>query len=179
MLRLFTSSSSSFSSLRSPLRWASVVFSSSPPTSFASFSSSSTAWHLVRGDRVHIVAGRDRGKEGVIVKVLRDRDAVIVEGLNLVKKHIKSTRENRGGVITKEMPIHRSNVALLDPTTGAPTRVRMMFKENGDKVRVGVESGAIIERPALLRERRYPTSPRGERDTPLDVAMRVTATPSS
>jgi large subunit ribosomal protein L24 len=75
-------------------------------------------WRIVSGDTVHVIAGKERGKRGVVKQVLRSRNAVLVEGLNLVKKHLKSTEKQKGGVVTKEAPIHVSNVALIDPTDG-------------------------------------------------------------
>ncbi len=100
---------------------------------------------IKKGDTVIVIAGREKGKEGKVVKVLRKEDKVIVEGLNIVKKHVKAGRLSKTGqIVEKEMPIHISNVQLKDPKTGKPTRVR--FEIKGDKkIRVAVKSGAEIK----------------------------------
>ncbi len=75
-------------------------------------------WKILRGDLVQVMKGKDVGKQGVIKKVLRDRNRVIVEGVALVKKHVKKTKDTPGHIITKESSIHYSNVSLVDPRTG-------------------------------------------------------------
>ncbi len=96
------------------------------------------------GDQVMVMSGKDRGKKGKILKVLRDKDRVIVEGVNIVKKRIKPSAENpQGGIVEKEAPIHISNVMLVDPKTGAPTRVGYRF-EDGKKIRFAKKSGQQI-----------------------------------
>jgi large subunit ribosomal protein L24 len=90
---------------------------------------------LRKGDRVRIVAGKDIGKEGEITRVLRDRDRVIVDGVNVAKKHQRATRATmQGGIIEKDMPVHVSNVALLCPKCG-PTKVGYRFDPDRTKVR--------------------------------------------
>ncbi len=96
------------------------------------------------GDQVMVMSGKDRGKKGKILKILRDKDRVIVEGVNIVKKRIKPSAENpQGGIIEKEAPIHVSNVMLVDPKTGEPTRVGYRF-EDGKKIRYAKKSGQQI-----------------------------------
>ncbi len=96
------------------------------------------------GDQVMVMSGKDRGKKGKILKILRDKDRVIVEGVNIVKKRIKPSAENpQGGIIEKEASIHVSNVMLVDPKTGEPTRVGYRF-EDGKKVRYAKNSGQQI-----------------------------------
>jgi large subunit ribosomal protein L24 len=91
---------------------------------------------LKKGDRVRVIAGKNLGKDGVIMRVLRDKDKVIVEGVNIAKKHQRPTRATmQGGIIDKDMPIHASNVALICGTCGA-TRLGYRFDEAGKKVRV-------------------------------------------
>ena len=96
------------------------------------------------GDQVMVMSGKDRGRKGKILKVFRDKDRVIVEGVNIVKKRIKPSAENpQGGIIEKEAPIHVSNVMLVDPKTGEPTRVGYRF-EDGKKIRYAKKSGQQI-----------------------------------
>lgn len=98
-----------------------------------------------KDDQVVVIAGKDKGAKGRILRVLREEDRVIVEGVNRVKRHTKPTPKNpSGGIIEKEAPIHISNVMLLDAKTDQPTRVRFETKD-GKKVRVAVKSGSTID----------------------------------
>ena len=91
---------------------------------------------LKKGDRVKVIAGKDLGKDGVIMRVLPEKDKVIVEGVNIAKKHQRPTRATmQGGIIDKDMPIHVSNVALICGSCGA-TRIGYRIDEAGKKVRV-------------------------------------------
>jgi large subunit ribosomal protein L24 len=100
---------------------------------------------LKKGDRVKLLAGKDRGKEGTIVRVIREKDRVIVEGLNIVKKHQKATQQARqGGIIDREMPIHVSNVAILSPGDGKPTRIGFRFDDQGQKHRICKRTGSDL-----------------------------------
>lgn len=125
-----------------------------------------------------VIAGRDKGKTGTVLRVLRKENAVLVEGINLVKKTIRGTEGQPGQIITRESPLAYSNVALLDPVSKKPTRVRWMFSSvDSRKVRVAVESGKEIPKPALLatRDPKYARpSQLSPKDTPLDV-LRPTA----
>jgi large subunit ribosomal protein L24 len=96
-------------------------------------------------DEVVLIAGKDRGKTGKVLRVEPDRGRVFVEGLNIVKRHQRPTpgTNQPGGVIEKEGPIHISNVALVDPKDGKPTRVRVEERD-GSRVRVAVRSGEVI-----------------------------------
>ncbi len=97
------------------------------------------------GDYVQVMSGKDRGKKGKVLKVLRDKDRVLVEGINIITKRVKPTAENpQGGLVEKEAPIHISNVMLVDPKTGEPTRVGYRFDENGNKIRYAKKSGEQI-----------------------------------
>ena len=99
---------------------------------------------LRKGDEVIVIAGKDVGKKGTISRVV-DAERVIVDGINLVKKHQKPTRATmQGGIIDKEMPIHVSNVAIVDPKTGGPSRVGYRFDAAGKKVRISRKSGADL-----------------------------------
>jgi large subunit ribosomal protein L24 len=86
--------------------------------------------------------GNDKGKQGRVTRVLRERDAVVVEGVNLIKRHMKATAQRPGGILEVEAPIHASKVMPVDPETGKATRVRVKI-EGGKKVRVA-KSGAVI-----------------------------------
>ena len=88
-----------------------------------------------------IIAGKSRGQSGAIVRVLPRRNMVVLDGMNLVKRHRKPSQQNRKGqIIDKPMPIHASNVQLLDPKSGKPTRISLK-RENGKRFRIAVKSG--------------------------------------
>jgi large subunit ribosomal protein L24 len=96
------------------------------------------------GDQVVVLTGKDKGKEGKVLKIYKDKDRVVVEKVNMVKKHVKPSAENpQGGIEEKEAPIHISNVALVDKKTGKPTRVGYQVKD-GKKVRISKKSGEVI-----------------------------------
>lgn len=101
-------------------------------------------WRLKSGDNVIVIAGKDKGVKGHITRVLRDERKVVVEGVNLCTKHRKPSMNNAGGIEKFEKPIHASNVMLLDPTNGMPTRVGIKFVD-GKKVRFSKRTGAIID----------------------------------
>ena len=99
--------------------------------------------HVVKGDLVYIRSGDDRGKTGKILQVLPDSEKVIVEGMNVRKKHIKRTeQQQQGGIVEKEMPIHISNVSPV--ADGKPTRVRFEKREDGSKVRIAARNGEVL-----------------------------------
>lgn len=97
-----------------------------------------------KGDRVIVLAGKDRGAEGDVVSVSPGDDRVIVSGVNVVKKHQKQTQTQQGGILSQEASIHVSNVALKDPKSGKATRVGIKI-EDGKKVRVAKASGEVID----------------------------------
>ena len=99
---------------------------------------------IKKGDKVIVLAGRDRGAEGEVINVMPKADRVVVRGVNLIKKHQRQTPSQEGGVITREAPIHVSNVALKDPSTGKATRVGFKVTD-GKKVRVAKASGEVID----------------------------------
>lgn len=100
--------------------------------------------HLKKGDKVQIIAGADKGKEGVILEVFPDKYRAIVENVNIVKKHMKPTNENPGGIHEMAAPIHLSNLMLVDPKSGEPTRVGRKLLD-GKLVRFSKKSGEIIK----------------------------------
>jgi large subunit ribosomal protein L24 len=101
---------------------------------------------LKKDDLVVVIAGRDKGMQGRVLKLLPQEDRVLVEGVNVVKRHARPTPQNpEGGILDKEMPVHVSNVMLWDPEAEAPTRVRFQVDENGEKSRVSVKTGKTLD----------------------------------
>ena len=100
---------------------------------------------LKKGDRVVVLAGRDKGKEGDVLRVIPKEGQAIVSGINMVIRHTRQTQTNQGGRIPKEAPIDLSNIALIDPKDGGPTRVGFKFLEDGTKVRFAKKSGEVID----------------------------------
>ena len=100
-----------------------------------------------KGDKVVVLAGRDKGRTGEVIEVRPDENRAVVRGVNMVKRHQKQTAGQEGGIISKEAPIHLSNIAIADPKSGKPTRVGFKFIGEGDnrkKVRIAKRSGAEI-----------------------------------
>jgi large subunit ribosomal protein L24 len=103
---------------------------------------------IKKGDKVIVLTGRDKGRTGEVIEVNPDADRALVRGINTVKRHQKQTAQQEGGIITKEAPVHLSNLALADPKDGKPTRVGFKFVGEGDarrKVRVSKRSGVEID----------------------------------
>lgn len=103
------------------------------------------AMKIKKGDQVIVITGRDKGKTGEVIKSMPKENKVIVQGINLVKRHTKPTQESAGGIVSKEAPIHVSNVALIDPKDGKATRIGFKV-EDGKKVRVSKRSGEVISK---------------------------------
>ena len=103
--------------------------------------------HVRKGDTVMVVAGKERGKKGKVLRVIPETGRVVVERINLIKKHQKPTQKVRqGGIIEREGSIHLSNVMLVDPNSDKPTRVGMKALSDGKKVRVARRSGEMLDR---------------------------------
>jgi large subunit ribosomal protein L24 len=103
---------------------------------------------IKKGDKVVVITGRDKGRSGEVIEMRRDDGRVVVRGVNMVKRHQRQTAQQEGGIISKEAPIHLSNVALADPKDGKPTRVGFKFVGKGDdrkKVRFAKRSGVEID----------------------------------
>ncbi len=100
--------------------------------------------NLKVGDKVVVITGSNKGKEGTIKKVLKADNKVIIEGINMVKKHQKGNGNETGGIIEKESPIHASNVMLIDPKTKKPTRIGHTIK-NDKKVRIARRSNNVLD----------------------------------
>ena len=102
--------------------------------------------HVKKGDKVQVISGKDKGKQGVILAAFPKKNRVLVEGVNIVKKHVKPSQANpQGGIISQEAPIHVSNVMPLDPKTGLPTRVGYKVVD-GKQVRYAKRSGEILDK---------------------------------
>ena len=103
--------------------------------------------HVSKGDTVRVMRGEDKGKEGKVIRVFLKTGRVLVEGVNIVKMHRKArTAEEQSGIREAPAPVHSSNVMLLDPKSGAPTRTRARIDEDGTKERVSVKNGEPIPR---------------------------------
>jgi large subunit ribosomal protein L24 len=101
-----------------------------------------------KGDKVVLLTGRDKGRTGEVFEVRPDDNRVLVRGINMVKRHQKQTAQQEGGIISKEAPVHLSNVAIADPKDGKPTRVGFKFVGTGEdrkKVRIAKRSGVEID----------------------------------
>ncbi len=103
------------------------------------------AQKIKKGDKVVVLAGKYRGVEGEVLKVMPKEDRVLVQGVNLIKKHQKQTQTEQGGIITREAPIHVSNVAYLDKESGKGSRIGFKINDDGAKVRVVKRSGEVID----------------------------------
>ena len=97
-----------------------------------------------KGDKVVVLTGRDKGRSGEVIRVLREQDRALVRGVNMIRRHQKQSQSQEGGIITKEAPIHLSNIALADPKDGKPTRVGIV-REDGHRFRVAKRSGERID----------------------------------
>ena len=98
-----------------------------------------------KGDKVVVRTGKDKGKSGEVLRVLRDEARVLVQGVNMVKRHTRPAPGNPGGIVEKEASIHISNVGLTDPKTGKATRVGFKLRDDGRKVRIARSSGEAID----------------------------------
>ena len=102
--------------------------------------------NIRKGDTVQIISGNDKGKRGRVLSVVRDKDRVIVEGIRMMKRHVRPTRQNpQGGIIEREASIHVSNLMLVCPNSDKPTRIRKRELDDGKHVRISVRSGEMID----------------------------------
>ena len=100
---------------------------------------------IKKGDKVVVITGRDKGKSGEVLRVLRDVDRVLVQGVNMIKRHTRPAAGQTGGIVEKEAAIHISNVAHLDPKSNKPTRIGYKFLGDGRKVRFAKRSGEVLD----------------------------------
>jgi large subunit ribosomal protein L24 len=102
--------------------------------------------HVKKDDTVFVITGKDKGKKGRVIAAYPRQNRVLVEGVNMVKKHAKPSQLNpQGGILNQEAAIHVSNVMLIDPKSGKPTRVGYKVLDNGTKVRIAKKSGEVID----------------------------------
>jgi large subunit ribosomal protein L24 len=99
---------------------------------------------IKKGDKVIVIAGRDKGRSGEVIKMLKDENRVLVRGVQMVRRHQRQTAKDQGGIVSKESSIHISNVALADPKGGKATRVGFKTLNDGTKVRIAKRSGEQI-----------------------------------
>ena len=142
-------------------------------------------WNIVTGDKVQVMAGKEKGKQGVVSKVVRRENRLFIKGLNFHKKAVKFREaENPGGILEREAPLHYSNVMLLDPATvtdqwpaqrATPTRFHIGWDTEGRKVRVAKSSGLVIEKPQDVHTKAHKAHTDGPKDTPSDIAQAATA----
>lgn len=103
-------------------------------------------YHIKKGDTVVVITGEDKGTEGKVLSVVTKTDKAIVEGVNLISKHTKpNAKSPQGGIIKKEAPIHISNLMLINPATGKPTKIGRKLNENGKLVRYSKKTGEDIK----------------------------------
>jgi large subunit ribosomal protein L24 len=100
---------------------------------------------IKKGDKVVVLAGRDKGRTGEVKAVNPTQARAVVAGINVVKRHTRQTAQTEGGILSKEAPIHLSNLAIADPKDGKPTRVGFKTLDDGRKVRVAKRSGDLID----------------------------------
>ena len=98
-----------------------------------------------KGDKVVVTTGRDKGKQGEVIRTIPSENRAVVRGVNMARRHTKQTPSQEGGIVSKELPIHVSNLALRDPKDGKPTRVGFKTLADGKKVRVAKRSGEVID----------------------------------
>jgi large subunit ribosomal protein L24 len=100
---------------------------------------------IKKGDRVIVTTGKDKGKSGQVTRIITEENRAVVSGVNIAKRHTRQTAQQEGGIISKEMPIQISNLALIDPKDGKATRVGYKTLADGKKVRVAKRSGEVID----------------------------------
>ena len=100
---------------------------------------------IKKGDKVVVLAGRDKGKTGEVIQVMPKEERALVRGVNVVRRHQRQTANQEGGIISKEAPLHLSNLAYADPKDGKPTRVGFKVLDDGRKVRFAKRSGDLID----------------------------------
>lgn len=136
-------------------------------------------WHLFCGDMVEILEGKDAGKQGKVVQVIRQRNWVVLEGLNTHYRYIGRTKDHRGTMIPSEAPLLHHQVKLVDPVDRKPTEIEWRFTEAGERVRVSTRSGRIIPKPEFPRADGIvpETWTDGPKDTSVEDALERTYVP--
>ncbi|HET7716526.1 MAG TPA: 50S ribosomal protein L24 [Bauldia sp.] len=103
------------------------------------------AARIKKGDRVVVIAGKDKGRTGEVIRVLPDEDRAVVRGINVARRHQRQTARDQGGIIVKELPIHLSNIAIAAPSDGKPTKIAFRVNKDGVKQRVAKRTGEVID----------------------------------
>jgi len=138
-------------------------------------------WKIVRGDEVFVNSGKDKGKIAKVLKVERSKNRVFVKGCNMVKKTVKSSEQFKGGIFSKESPIHYSKLNLIDPQTRKPTRISFIRKDRKE-VRISDKTGLEIPKPihpyVLWRQKNVGKMEEGPKDTQPDSTVKQTYFPS-
>ncbi|KAG9405557.1 Plastid ribosomal protein L24 [Aphanomyces cochlioides] len=125
-------------------------------------------WNIYRGDLVEVISGPHRGKQGEVKEVIREKNSVVLNDINMRHRYVKATPGvSPGRIYLAPGPIHYSNVNLIDPSTGKPTRIGIRFSEEGERLRISKKTGTIIPKPEVLKERH---TPRRTETGPLDTA---------
>ncbi len=101
---------------------------------------------IKKGDNVVVISGRDKGKQGEVLRVLPTESRLVVQGIHVARRHTRQSMGNPGGIVEKELTIHVSNVAHIDPSSGKPTRVGYKTLEDGRKVRIARRSGEVLDK---------------------------------
>jgi large subunit ribosomal protein L24 len=101
--------------------------------------------NIRKGDKVVVISGSDKGKKGSVLKVFPKDDRALVQGVNMVKRHQRQTQTQQAGIVTKEAPVHLSNIAHADPKTGKATRIGFKTLGDGRRVRFAKKSGEVID----------------------------------
>lgn len=103
------------------------------------------SFRIRKGDKVYVNAGRDKGKTGKVLHVFPQKGRALVENINMVKKHTRKTQKNpQGGVILQELPIHLSNLSVIDPSSNKPSRIKALVGKDGSKQRISAKSKAVL-----------------------------------
>eukprot|EP00607_Mallomonas_marina_P006876 CAMPEP_0182427244 /NCGR_PEP_ID=MMETSP1167-20130531/16231_1 /TAXON_ID=2988 /ORGANISM="Mallomonas Sp, Strain CCMP3275" /LENGTH=192 /DNA_ID=CAMNT_0024609347 /DNA_START=37 /DNA_END=615 /DNA_ORIENTATION=+ len=133
-------------------------------------------WNIVRGDQVEVIQGPQTGQKGKVLQVLREDNRVIIDGVNMRRRIVKPGMDGStpGKIILKPCSVHYSNVMLVDPTTGEPTKISRKYLESGEKVRVSKSSGEIIPKPHPLMDRKPRPTVIGLKDTLAEDVFSIT-----
>ena len=131
----------------------------------------SARWNIVSGDKVQVIQGPQTGQQGTVLEVLRKANRIVIDGVNMRRRVVKPRSDGTPGkIVVKPCTVHYSNVMLVDPTTGLPTKISRRFLEDGTKVRVSKKSGQVIPKPNPLANKKPRSALAGPKDTaPVDV----------
>jgi len=139
-------------------------------------------WSIFRGDRVEVLVGRDKGKQGIVTQLIQERNWVIVAGLNWEFKWVGQTTDNPGTVVRSERPLLvTTQVSLVDPSDHKPVKIEWRFTEDGDRVRVSLRTGRIVPMPKMTEEtidyKTRATYLEGDKDTKADIVETISFQP--